>query len=175
MTPAPAPAPRATRGALARWGWPVAVALVLAASAGSNIWVMFVAKADPAFAVEPDYYAKAVGWDARMAQERLNSALGWRATASLTLARPGVPGLITVHLTDAAGRPVTGATLSVEAMHNARASQRYEAALQPRNHGDYAAPLDAHRPGAWEVRLAATRGEEHFTNILRIDASAVQR
>jgi nitrogen fixation protein FixH len=150
----------------------VAVALALAASAGSNIWVMFVAKADPAFAVEPDYYAKAVGWDARMAQERRNTALGWQATAALTLARPGIPGRIAVHLVDGAGHAITGATVSIEAMHNARASQRYEAALTPDGDGDYASALDAHRPGAWEVRLAATRGDERFTRILRIDAPA---
>lgn len=175
MTFAPATASRVRHGVLARWGWPVAVALVLVLSAGSNIWVMFVAKSDPAFAVEPDYYAKAVGWDAHMAQERENGALGWRATAALTLARPGRPGLITIHLVDAAGRAVTGATLSIEAMHNARAAQRYEAALQPGRDGDYASALDAHRPGAWEVRLTATRGAEHFTQNLRIDAAAATR
>jgi nitrogen fixation protein FixH len=134
-----------------------------------------VARADPAFAVEPDYYAKAVGWDARMAQEHANIALGWGATAALTLARPGVPGRITVHLSDAAGHAVTGAAVSIEAMHNARASQRYEATLQPGRDGDYTSPVDAHRPGAWEVRLTATRGEARFTQSLRIDAPAEQR
>jgi nitrogen fixation protein FixH len=167
-------APSSSRSVVARWGWPVAVILVLAASAGSNIWVMFVAKADPAFAVEPEYYAKAVAWDARMAQERRNDALGWRATAALTLARPGIPGRIVVRLTETDGRPVTGATIAIEAMHNARAAQRYEAALQPADDGTWAAAIDAHRPGAWEVRLTATRGAEHFTQALRIDAAAAQ-
>lgn len=174
MTPVLARTPRHTRGIFARWGWPLGVALVLGASAGANIWMMFVARSDPAFAVEPDYYSKAVAWDARMAQARRDSALGWRATAALTLARPGIPGRIVVTLTDVDGKPVTGATLAVEAMHNARAAQRYEASLLPGDDGDYAAALDAHRAGAWEVRLTATRGGAHFTQDLRIDAVAAQ-
>jgi nitrogen fixation protein FixH len=57
----------------------------------------------------------------------------------------------------------------VEAMHNARASQRYESALSPSEGGTYAATIDAHRPGQWEVRVTATRGNDRFTQSLRID------
>jgi nitrogen fixation protein FixH len=154
----------------ARYGWPVGIALVLFLSAASNIAVMFIARSDAAFAVEPDYYAKAVNWDGTMAQERANAALGWRAVATLDLATPGTPGTITVRLTDRSGVALAGATVGVEAMHNARASQRYAAALTERSPGHYTAALDAHRPGAWEVRVSAARESMRFTAALRLDA-----
>ena len=153
-----------------RYGWPIGIATILLLSAGSNIMVMFIAKADPAFAVEPDYYQKAVTWDATMEQQRLNTSLGWQATGSLALATPGTPGRVSVSLVGPGNTPIGDAVVAVEAMHNARASQRYEASLMPDGAGRYAAALDAHRPGEWEVRVTATRGSERFTQSLRIQA-----
>lgn len=156
--------------ALARLGWPIGIAAVLFLSAASNIVVMFIAKADPAFAVEPDYYRKAVTWDSTMAQQRANASLGWSSSAHLTLATPGTPGTISLQLRDATGAAITDATVSVEAMHNARASQRYEATLAGDASGTYTGALDAHRAGMWELRVTATRGAERFTQSLRVDA-----
>lgn len=178
MTSVPsAPSPhRATApGVLARWGWPVGIILVLALSVGSNIWVMFIARNDPAFAVEPDYYRKAVAWDTHMAQERANADLGWHASATLALATPGSPGRLDLTLRDGGGQPVSGARLTVEALHNARASQRYEATFAERSPGEYEASLDAHRPGEWEVRLTAVRGTQRYTEVLRLVAEPEDR
>jgi nitrogen fixation protein FixH len=133
---------------------------------------MVVARQDKAFAIEPEYYEKALRWDATMAQERRNIALGWTASATLVLARPGRPGEMEVALSDAAGRPLDDAVVSVEAMHNARASQRYHATLAEALPGTYRATMDAHRPGEWEVRVTAQRAEERFTRTLRLTVAA---
>lgn len=168
-TLSPAPARRPLSFAR-RFGWPIGIAAVLTTSAASNILVMFIAKADPAFAVEPDYYQKAVTWDATMAQQRANGSLGWAAEGALTLASPGTPGRVTITLRGPDAQPITDAVISVEAMHNARASQRYEASLTPEGDGRYASAIDAHRPGQWEVRITAVRGSDRFTQSLRLDA-----
>jgi nitrogen fixation protein FixH len=153
-----------------RYGWPIGIATILLLSAGANILVMFIARADPAFAVEPDYYQKAVGWDATMAQQRANTILGWQADASLVLATPSTPGSVTVTLRTATGDVVEDAVVSVEAMHNARASQRYESTLTPGGDGRYSGAMDAHRPGQWEVRVTAVKGTNRFTQSLRVEA-----
>lgn len=160
------------RGFLARRGWPLGIAFVLGLTVAGDLWMMSIASADPSFAVEPDYYRKAVTWDSTMAQARANAASGWRAAADLVLARPGIPGRITVTLTDAGGRGITGASVQVEMMHNARAAQRYSAALQEGAVGRYSADVDAHRPGAWEVRVSADVRGHHFTHVARLDAPA---
>lgn len=161
---------RVERSVLARYGWPVGIAAVLLLSAGSNIAVMLVAQRDPAFAVEPEYYKKAIEWDASMAQERANAVLQWRASARLVTApTDGALGSIVVDVTDANGQPLTKASVSVEAMHNARASDRIRAALRETIPGTYTASIPAHRPGEWEVRLVIEQGAQRFTTSLRVD------
>ncbi len=152
------------------WLWPTAVAVILIASMASNIGVMMVANSDPAFAVEPDYYGKAVRWDDQMAQDRTNLALGWQVSGGLSLSRDAEVGRLTVVLQDSSGLPLEGATVSAEAMHNARSADRREVALVPMRPGVYWAPIDAKRPGQWEIRVSAIRGEAHFTHSLRVDA-----
>jgi nitrogen fixation protein FixH len=160
------------RSRLARFGWPVAIAVVLVASAAFNFALMFVASRDPAFAIEPDYYAKGVQWDSAMAQERHNQTLGWTATARIALGTAAEAGVLEVTLRTAEGEPVTGAAVSAEAMHNARAAQRHHAALAEREPGTYQGPLAAQRPGEWEVRLVAEREGRRFTTRARLTALA---
>ena len=52
-------------------GWPIGVATILASTVVANIIVMQIANDDPSFAVEPDYYRKAVNFDATMAEVEL--------------------------------------------------------------------------------------------------------
>ncbi len=164
------PAIPSPQSAFRRHAWPIAIAFVLIASAASNILVMFVAKGDPAFAVEPDYYAKAVDWDATMAQSSKNTALGWQVSGAMSLSQAEQVGKVTLTLQDASGSPLTGASVEVEAMHNARSADRRTLALVPMQPGVYWAPIDARRPGEWELRVKATRGGDVFTHSLRVDA-----
>ena len=65
------------------WYWPVAIVGLLVGGAAANIGFMIVANRDATFAVEPDYYRKAVDWDRAMAQEARNVELGWRADGAV--------------------------------------------------------------------------------------------
>lgn len=166
MTTVPVP-----RGFLARNGWPLAIASVLLLGAGFNFAIMYVAQRDPAFAIEPDYYGRAVRWDDEMAQERTNQRLNWMAVGSLTLGSSAdETGRLVVQLRDSAGAALTGARVEAETMHNARAGQRVTIALAEVAPGTYAAGLDARRPGEWEVRLVVERAGERFTQRLRLTA-----
>ena len=40
--------------------WPAGLTLILAITVAANIWVMRIASDDPSFAIEPNYYARAV-------------------------------------------------------------------------------------------------------------------
>ena len=75
------------------WYWPVAIVGLLVSGAAANIGFMIVANRDATFAVEPDYYRKAVDWDHTMAQEARNAELGWRVTAQLEPADGGHPAV----------------------------------------------------------------------------------
>lgn len=151
------------------WYWPLVVIGLLAGGAGSNVWLMLVATGDASFAVEPDYYRKALDWDRTMAQELRNVELGWSVSARLERAgRPGQARLA-ARVTDRAGAPLGGARVTVEAFASARASRIVSATLDPEGDGVYAASLPAGRPGLWELRVRVTRGADVFTQTISQD------
>lgn len=150
------------------WIWPAALIALLVASAAANIGLMIVANEDASFAVEPDYYRKAVDWDHTMAQQAANEALGWHVTMRLEPSAAG-RARITVDVRDAAGMPVDGATVDVEAFPSVRAREVSALALKPSGDGLYAGELPRDRAGLWEVRIAVARGRDRFTQTLTQD------
>lgn len=150
--------------------WPIGVAAVLALTVIGNVWVAVIASRDEAFAVEPDYYQKAVHFDDELALRAASARLGWRVVPRLQLGTPTRSGSLTATVTDSSGAPVSGATVEVLAMHNARASRQLTVTLSESGDGAYAAPLDAQRPGEWELRFTVTRGSDIFAVRERIDA-----
>ena len=137
--------------------WPVGIAAIRGATVAANLVVMRVANDDPSFAVEPDYYRRAVGWDSTMAQARASAALGWRVTPAVTPLVAGAPATVTLAITDRDGAPVTGAAVAVEALFNARANDRHTATLPEVAPGRYAAPLPLAWAGDWELRVQVRR------------------
>lgn len=151
--------------------WPWALGLVLAVTVVGNIWVMRVASGDPSFVIEPDYYQKAVDWDSTMARSARSAALGWTLTARLAPASADGNVTLTAQLRDAGGEPVTGAVVTVEATHNARAANILAAELTPAEDGSYTAMLPAARRGLWELRFEVARNGEQFTATVRTDTT----
>jgi len=154
------------------WYWPVGLVALLLLSAGANIVFMLVATGDPSFAVERNYYQKALRWDETMAQAGRNRALGWTIAAGLdTAAAAGGRLRLWARVTDRDGAALHGATVRVEAFPSARAGQVIEAALSPVE-GGYAGLLSAGRPGLWELRFHVARGEAVFTQVLTREVPA---
>jgi len=153
----------------AGWYWPWIVTALLVGSAAVQGVIIWAATHDPSFAIEPDYYRKAVAWDARLAEERASAALGWTATASLTRASAGAPAAIVLSLRGAGREPVRGAHVRVTAIHNRDGAHPVIGALAERADGAYGAELPLERAGLWEVRVDATRGAERFSASLRTD------
>jgi nitrogen fixation protein FixH len=151
-------------------GWPIGMAVILAITVATNITVMLIAGSDPSFAIEKDYYRKAVEWDQTMAQERHNRELGWRIEPVLDRYSPGDGALLRVHLADSTGAEITGATVQVSALYNARANEVIESTLQHESEGTYAARIPVAHAGQWELRFDITRGDDRFTAVSRLEA-----
>lgn len=146
--------------------WPLAVGVLLAAGIAFNLGVVFVASRDPSFAVERDYYRKALAWDQTMAQERRNAELGWSLDVTIERTPEAGEARVAARVTDREGRPVDGARFTVEALHNARARDVVTGALLADGPGRYRATLPLHRAGLWELRLRAERGTDVFTDLV---------
>lgn len=146
---------------------PALVGLITVSTMIGAAALIYHAHADPSFAVESDYYDKAVHWDDSAAQERRNAELGWRLSIS---AEPS-DGLKLI-IVDALGLPIDGASVSVEAFHNARSADRVALAPADSGGGVYRQAAEFARPGIWEFRVVARRGEETFTAVRQIVVAA---
>jgi hypothetical protein len=148
------------------WPW-VPVGLLAAMLAGLGTMAA-IAVNDPGFALERDYYAKAVRYDAEITQRAQNARLGWVLAMSADAAAPHSPSLLTLKVDGAQG-PIAGARVRVEAFENARASLVLDAELLQTAPGVYQARLPLRRSGLWEFRFAVVRGAERFTGVVRHD------
>jgi nitrogen fixation protein FixH len=129
---------------------------------------------DPSFAVEPEYYQKAVSWDKHAEQRAANTHLGWRPSAAILPAGGLTGGAATLQVTllDRDYEPVTNASLTATAFANARANDVQTLSLQPTEAGTYVGPLRVGFPGEWEIRLTATRDGTTFTHSSRVSVAA---
>jgi nitrogen fixation protein FixH len=143
--------------------WPFVLAGLLAAGVAANVYLLVRASTDPSFSVEPDYYAKAVAWDAHAEQLRKDADLGWKADLST-----GAEGVV-VRLSDRDGRPVAGARVDIEAFALARGNQVVRGSLIEAADHAYRAELPVRRPGLWEFRLTAVRDADTFTAVVQQD------
>lgn len=119
---------------------------------------------DKSFAIEPDYYKKAVEWD-RTARERDRGAsLGWGVTLALAPPPAGStePLLrVTLKGPESAGSlPLDGAQVHIEAFAQARSGERLTVYADGIGRGVYQVAAPVTRPGLWEVRLRIRRGPD---------------
>jgi nitrogen fixation protein FixH len=148
------------------WVWPAIVVGLLAAHV--TVWIGFasVAVNDPSFAVEPDYYRKALRWDETAAQLRANEALGWK----VAIASAGTTSVLgerelRCSVSGRDGRPISGAHVELVTFHHARAEDRVALALreEPPGSGVYLGSPRMRKAGLWECRVTVRRGDETFT------------
>jgi hypothetical protein len=151
------------------WRWPLFLVGLLTLSVVSSVVLMGFAVNDPAFAVEDDYYQKALHWDDVMAQERVNGELGWSVDLDATPSE-GVTAL-RLMLRGADGLPLRGAQVGVTARHNARASRTLDTSLTANPDGSFSGVLPLARRGLWQFDVVATRGEDTFVASLRKDVA----
>jgi len=145
--------------------WPPVIAGALALHVVGSLIVVYVATSDPSYAVEEDYYQKAVAWDERRAQDRTNEDLGWLLEFDVEPpVQPGAQPRLQVEILDGGGQPLTEATVTIEAFHYARGDDIVRDTLTEAGDGVYRASLPMRRNGRWQLRFTVDRGSDHFTH-----------
>lgn len=166
-TPRPAEeaAPRGSR--LRGTAWAFAPALILGGGLAGLGVMTALAIDDPSFALEPNYYQKAVELDAEKRQEAQHRELGWTLEVGPAPigGRDGAVDL-SVTLAGPAGA-LDDADVQIEAFHNARAAEIRQVTLEGAGEGVYRARLTDVRPGLWEFRFVVERQGIRFTDVQR--------
>lgn len=144
--------------------WPGLLIVLLVTSAGANLAMLTVAFADPGFSTPKDYYERAVHFDDDRAQEELNQVLGWRIQVSSAVASDLLLALV---IDDAAGAPLVGAKVHVEAYPVARAQQTFEVTATERQPGHYQVNVSATRRGLWDLRVHVLHAGQAYDRVIR--------
>lgn len=150
--------------------WALVPVGLLASSVVGFSWMALIAVRDPSFALERDYYQKAIHWDQTQAQAATNQRLAYRISASPSIALDASGrAVISLKLADRSDRPITSARVTAEAFPNAFSAEISNLTFQEREPGTYSATLAAKRAGVWELRLTVDDGAEHATAIVRCE------
>ncbi len=149
-------------------GWPIGIAVILFGTVAANIGVILLTKDDPSFAIEPDYYRKAVAWDSTQALAARSAALAWQVAAHVTSSDGGA-AVLTLDLTDTTGAAVRSVRLAGALLHVARANDVQTVTFTETETGRYVATVSMARTGVWELRLTADRGADRFVQTVRLD------
>jgi len=149
-------------------GWPIGIVVILAATVAGNIGVIVLTNNDLSFAIEPDYYRKAVAWDSTQARIAQSDALAWTVSAQVNNQDASL-SVLTLTLVDQTGAAVHNARLTGTLLHVARANDVQSVVFTETPGGQYVATVPMARRGMWELRLAAVRNAEQFQQTVRID------
>ncbi|KAA0216685.1 MAG: hypothetical protein DYG94_08765 [Leptolyngbya sp. PLA3] len=155
------------------WIWPVVVIGLL----GLNVLVVtvtvIVAGSDPSVAVEPDYYRKALAWDAGRAERRDPGEDGIDVSIQL-LPDPDRlnAGQVVVSLSRE-GTPIEHARIEAEVFHYARSGERQAVRLVEQGAGVYTGRASLRREGNWEVRLRLLTEERVYRFTRQAELSGV--
>jgi hypothetical protein len=147
--------------------WIMVPVVLLGASFVGLVSLAVIASSDPSFAVERDYYQRAVAWDDHLAELAESARLGWAIAVVIRPQRGGAE--LTASLLDRNGQAVHDAKLSLEAFHNARRNLALLVDLEPDRHGRYRRFVPMHKSGLWEFRFRAKRADTRFVQTLRGD------
>ncbi len=150
--------------------WAFAPVVLLGFLMSIVVTMVLISTNDPNFAVEPDYYQKAVDWDKKRAQDAENERLGWKVVWDFQVAPiKGGDSHVRIQLADRAGTAIVGAVVSVEAFHNAHAANIQRLPLRDLGEGRYEAALRLQYPGVWEFRLLVNHHGQVFTYVHRAE------
>ena len=150
------------------WAW-VPVGLLVASTLGVGSMAL-VAVHDPSFALEPNYYDKALHWDRAQAQAADNQRHGYtiELVQGIAVDQAG-NARVRVRIADASGLDANDAIVSGTAFANAYASETTPLTFVRAESGVYAATVRARHLGLWEFRLIVDRGNARVTSTLRGD------
>jgi hypothetical protein len=149
--------------------WMFVPVALLVASVGGVGSIAVIAARDPGFALEKNYYDRAVHWDRQQAQWAENDRLGYRLSLAVVPEDAGVE--LVARVADRTGAELHGANVGVEAFANARSAERRTLALAESPDGSYRASLGGARPGLWEFRVSVAHGGDRYTEVVRTDVA----
>lgn len=148
-----------------KWPW------IIVGLLGGHVTIMIIAVTiavhDRSFSVVPNYYQRAVNWDQTQAEKRASEKLGWRVRVEASeQVDPLGRRAISFVLSDAQGKPIDHARMSVEYFHDAHGDEEKQVKLTPdaRDPSRFSAVLPMRYAGDWEFTFTVTAQGKTFVS-----------
>lgn len=151
----------------ARTRWVAIIVGLLVGNAAAVGVLIGLSSGETRHRVLPDYYQRAVAWDATMAAAQASADLGWRADVAVR----GRDLMITI--VDRDRRPVTDAVVELTAVPRGHVDAATTAAATAIGAGVYRAVIAGDRRGLHDVALRVGRGEQRFLVDRLVDVDPV--
>jgi len=157
------------RATVSQYRWPIYLGGLLVMSVLAHGILVYVATRPDTPRPMPDFYERAMAWDADAAVQESSRQLGWAVTYRLpqdTPHTPGMPRPVDLEVRDADGEPLRDleATLFAVRPSDSRLNQSGDLTELPHDPGHYRALLRLDHPGLWEFHLEARRGALRFVH-----------
>jgi nitrogen fixation protein FixH len=146
----------------ARWTWLLAIVGLLLANVIAMVILAVVANRGAAQVI-PDYYARATHYDDELTSSSQSEALGWRVDVSVT------GGVLDATVSDAAGAPITGATVRITGYHRAHAADVLDVVLAATADGHYRGAMPPRR-GSYDLVAGVDARGAHYTHHVVVEA-----
>lgn len=157
------------------WLWPTLIIGMLAFHTVGLILVAIVASSDPSFSVEPNYYEKALAWDASREEKRDPQTDGYSITSRLSALEGDYGHGELVLSIERDNLPMTGLDIGATIFHIGRADDRQELVLQERAPGEYVGRAVVRRDGRWEARYRVNLSERTYAFARRMEVYGATR
>ena len=145
--------------------WPWIIVGMLLTHVVIMVVAMMIAVHDKSSAIVPNYYERAVNWDAEQAKYRASEKLGWHVEMEAAeQVDPLGRRVVRFILTDAHGRAIPSAVIDLEYFHDAHGNEDRTVTLKsdstdPRY---FTALLPMRYAGEWELHYTITAGKQSF-------------
>lgn len=157
------PSETARSGRWIPWMFVLGFAIIVAAN-GTMVWV---ALSTFTGLETRNHYREGLAFNERIADARRQERLGWSADVRFDAPAVGV-ATIEVDMTDAAGRPLRGASVEATVVRPTHTGHDVTLALDEVGAGRYRRQVDLPRAGQWELRLLAQRDGQEYRRIERV-------
>jgi nitrogen fixation protein FixH len=147
--------------------WPIIVIALLAIHFTLMLTAAAIATRDRSFAVLPNYYENAINWDKSRAQQRASDQLGWKLSIEpSTTINPLGERAVKFVLSDASGKPIENAQLSMTYYHHAHAAEPKDVKLSESSAGEFVAKLPMRYAGIWQFDVTVeAQGHTFISNV----------
>jgi len=158
------PEPQARKSSWIPWVFVGAMLVVVVVNA---IMVTFAVKTFTGLMV-PKPFERGVAYNRVLEAQHRQDALGWTFTATFDVVGEGLDGRLALVARGAAGQPLDGLALEGVLARPVEAMAPVPLYFTAEGNGRYAARVDVPKPGQWDLKVTARRGDDSYILIERL-------